>query len=237
MSSDAVVSPQQVKFFTTFGYLRFPGLFAAEIAEIEAAFESVWADPEHFRMDMDVELHRNDPRTIIPNFIDKHPRLLSLKDDPRIRSIVDALLPDGHVYAESDGNLASCDSEWHADTYGAPMEIRHVKLSFYLDRLREDSGAIRLIPGTHFWSGPFARGLRHEFRNYGQTLETFGVECESIPSVVLHSDPGDVLVWDYRTIHASFNGQDRRRFFSVNFKELVADSDAGSSLEAVGASS
>ena len=31
--------------------------------------------------------------------------------------------------------------------------------------------------------------------------------------------PGDVVAWNFRTIHASFNGQERRRLFSLNFKE------------------
>lgn len=219
------LTPQQIAFFDTFGYLVLPGLFSEEIAGLTEAFESVFADHDVQRFDVDVPLHRNDPRTIIPRFIDQHPALTALRDDPRILAIADSLLGE-HEYAESDGNLAWCDSKWHADTYGAPLTVRHLKISFYLDELRADSGAIRVIPGTNDWDGEFARQLRRSL-NDNDAIEVYGIEGSAVPSVTLDSSPGDILVWDYRTVHASFNGKDRRRFFSVNFKELSSDrSDA-----------
>lgn len=233
--AEPVVTPQQVTFFKTFGYLALPGLFADDMAEIEAAFEAVWADEAAPRMEMEVDLHRREPRTIIPQFTDKHPRLLALRTDPRITAVADALIGTEREYAESDGNLAWCDSDWHADEYGAPMEIQHLKLSFYLDPLRADSGAIRIIPGTHHWDETFARSIRSQFRTFGRTREVFGVESEEIPSIILNSDPGDLLVWDYRTIHASFHGQDRRRFFSLNFRVPAAVAERERAAEAVGA--
>ena len=218
------ITEQQLTFLQTFGYLRVPGLFAAEIEEITEAFEAVFADPDNVRMDMNEPLHRNDRRVIIPKFIDHHPTLTRLREDERILGISRSLLGDDAEYAESDGNLAFCHSEWHADTYGAPMTTRHIKLSFYLDPLRADSGAIRVLPGTHYWQSPYARDLRRSFRDFGQAADVFGVDSTEIPAVVVDSDPGDVLIWDYRLIHASFNGLDRRRFFSVNFRERQAES-------------
>jgi hypothetical protein len=216
------ITEQQVTFLYTFGYLRMPGLFADEIDEISDAFEAVFAEPAHYRMDMNEALHRNDRRIIIPAFVDKHPTLARLREDERILDIARTVLGDDLEYAESDGNLAFCHSEWHPDTYGAPMNQRHIKISFYLDPLRADSGAIRVIPGTQYWQGPYARQLRQSFREFGKAREVYGVDSTAIPSVVIDSDPGDILVWDYRVIHASFNGLDRRRFFSVNFREPAA---------------
>ena len=69
---------------------------------------------------------------------------------------------------------------------------------------------------------PCARDLRQSFRDFGKAADVFGVDSTEIPAVVIDSDPGDVLIWDYRLIHASFNGLDRRRFFSVNFRERAA---------------
>jgi hypothetical protein len=202
-----------------FGYLHIPGLFADEIEEITEAFEAVFSDPKQSRMDMNEALHRNDRRVIIPAFVDRHPALAKLREDARIVGIARAALGDDIEYAESDGNLAFCHSEWHADTYGAPMTQRHIKISFYLDQLRDDSGAIRVLPGTHFWEGEYALRLRSSFREVGRTRELFGVDSTAVPAVIIDTDPGDVLVWDYRVIHASFNGVNRRRFFSVNFRE------------------
>jgi hypothetical protein len=221
-----VITPQQVNFLEMFGYLRVPGLFAEDIEEITAAFEAVFADPRHNRVDLDAVVHRNDRRIMIPGVIDLHPALAKLRDDERIVGIAHALLGDDIEYAQSDGNLAFCHTEWHADIYNAPMTQRHIKISFYLDPLRADSGAIRVLPGTHFWQGDYAVGLRQSFRDVGKSRELFGVDSTDVPAIVVDSDPGDVLVWDYRIIHASFNGLNRRRYFTVNFQERVAASVA-----------
>jgi ectoine hydroxylase-related dioxygenase (phytanoyl-CoA dioxygenase family) len=218
------ITEQQAKFLEMFGYLHIPGLFADEIEEITEAFEAVFADPRQHRMDMNEALHRRDRRVIIPAFVDLHPTLAKLREDERVVGIARTILGEDVEYAQSDGNLAFCHSEWHADTYAAPMTQRHVKISFYLDRLRADSGAIRVLPGTHYWQSRYATALRQSFREFGKAAEIFGINSTEIPAVVVDSDPGDVLVWDYRLIHASFNGLDRRRFFSVNFREPAAGS-------------
>lgn len=224
-----VLSDQQAQFLRTFGFLKIPGMFADEIEEITAAFEAVFANADNYRVEMNESLHRNDRRVMIPAFVDKHPVLAKLPHDERILQIARTFLGDEIEYAQSDGNLAYCPTEWHADTYGAPMTQRHVKISFYLERLRAESGAIRVIPGTHHWQSPYAAGLRRSFRDVGKTREIFGVDSTEVPATVIDSDPGDVLIWDYRIIHASFNGHDRRRYFSVNFREPAsAGADAES---------
>jgi ectoine hydroxylase-related dioxygenase (phytanoyl-CoA dioxygenase family) len=223
-TAGTVLSEQQVRFLRTFGFLRIPGMFADEIEEITDAFEAVFADASHYRVEMNETLHRKGRRVMIPAFVDKHPVLARLPHDDRILGIARTFLGDDIEYAQSDGNLAYCPTEWHADTYAAPMTQRHIKISFYLDRLRAESGAIRVIPGTHYWQSPYAVGLRRSFRDVGKTGETFGVESTEIPATVIDSDPGDVLIWDFRIIHASFKGFDRRRYFSVNFREPAAAS-------------
>ncbi|MEJ7583572.1 MAG: phytanoyl-CoA dioxygenase family protein [Acidimicrobiales bacterium] len=222
MAGTGVLTPQQVSFYETFGFLRLPGLFSDDIGEIERGFEAVFADEAHPRMEIDVELHNNEPRTMVPQFIDKHPALAGLSRDPRILGVVGPLLGEQFEYAESDGNLYFCDSEWHCDIYGSPMDVRHVKLSFYLDPLRGDSGAPRLIPGTNHWQSGFARRLRANFKDFGQIPSIYGVEGPEVPSVTLDSDPGDLLLWDFRTIHASYFGLPRRRLFTLNFREVAS---------------
>jgi hypothetical protein len=217
-TSTGLTQPQ-VAFFETFGYLRLPGLFADDVGPIIEGFEAVFAAEGHPRMEYYADLHGGERRVIIPAFITKNERLSQLLQDERVTGVVRSLLGDQYEYAESDGNLFDCESIWHADTYSAPMTIHHVKLSFYLDRLRGDSGAIRVIPGTNFFNEKFARALRSRMNDVSKIEENFGVDARDLPSVVLDTDPGDVVVWDFRTIHASFNGNKRRRLFSINFRE------------------
>jgi hypothetical protein len=217
---------QQVKFFETFGFLTLPGLFRDDMAQITEAFEAVFATEGHPRMETYVELHGEERRLIIPSFVTKHPTLERLLRDPRVVGIVTSLLGPDFEYAESDGNLFDCESLWHSDTYGAPMLVHHVKLSFYLDPLRAESGAIRVIPGTQHFKESFATALRNGFREPSQIEELFGVAPRDIPSIALETEPGDLVVWDFRTIHASYYGGVRRRLFSINYREHTAEATA-----------
>jgi hypothetical protein len=225
---DHGLNAQQIAYFETFGFLKLPGLFRDEIDEITTGFEDVFAAEGHFRMETYVPLHGDQRRLIIPAFVTKNPTLSRLLDDERVTGIVRSLLGDGYEYAESDGNLFDCESTWHSDIYGASLDVHHVKLSFYLDKLRADSGAIRVMPGTNFFSESFARNVRRRIADPTRIASEFGVDDRELPSVVLETDPGDVVVWDFRTIHASFYGGQRRRLFSINFRERTEPAaDAG----------
>ena len=165
-------------------------------------------------------LHGEQRRLIIPQFVTKNARLSRLLDDERVTGIVRSLLGDDYEYAESDGNLFDCESTWHSDMYGAPLHLHHVKLSFYLDTLRAGLRCDPRDPRHEL----LQRGLRAECAEAHQgardrSRATFGVDDRELPSVALETDPGDIVVWDFRTIHASFYGGTRRRLFSINFRE------------------
>jgi hypothetical protein len=215
---------QQVSFFEAFGFLHFPGLFADLADQLTEGFEEVFA--EHATWDTNVDLHFEQKRSIIPAFVTKSEKLSALLTDPRVQGVVSTLLSPDHVFAESDGNIFSCETSWHADTYSAPIEQRHLKLSFYLDPISADSGAIRMIPGTNHYRTDFAERLRRDLNEPGAIASIFGVEPAAIPSWTLANEPGDLIVWNFRTIHASFNGGARRRLFSLNFRERRPDEDA-----------
>jgi hypothetical protein len=217
------LTTQQVAYFETFGYLHVPGLFRDDVGWISDAFEEVFAQEGHPRMETYVELHGEQRRVIIPQFVSKHPALDGLRRDPRVDGVVTSLLGPGYNFAESDGNRFDCESLWHSDTYGAPMTKHHVKLSFYLDPLRADSGAIRVIPGSQFFRESFAKALRAGFREPARIENYFGVRPSEIPSIALETDPGDLVIWDFRTVHASFGGGIGRRLFSLNFRERDDD--------------
>ena len=216
------LTPQQVAFFETFGFVRLPGVFADIADRLTEGFEEVFA--ENPTWDTNVDLHFEQKRSIIAAFITKSPKLESLLEDPRVVGIVSSLLGPDWEYAESDGNLFYCDTSWHSDIYAAPMEQYHLKLSFYLDRLTgPGDGAIRMIPGTNWYEDPYASRLRGDLIDPAAVERNFGVHPRDVPSWTLQSEPGDVIVWNFRTIHGSFGGGQRRRLFSVNFRQPVAD--------------
>src|SRR5437868_4475984 len=88
-SCDLVLTPEQHRFFDTFGYLRFPGLIADRIDRVIAAFERVWADHGGGH---DGKPHDGAARSCIVPFIDQSEELSSLLDDPRIHGVACSLL-------------------------------------------------------------------------------------------------------------------------------------------------
>ncbi len=139
------LTPQQLNFMETFGFLHFPGRIEDRIEAVIEAFEGVWASQGGGH---DGRPHDGTGRSCIVPFAGQSEYLSSLLDDPRIDGILGSLLGDDYVYLGSDGNYYVGDTAWHSDG-GWPRPIIYYKIAFYLDRLTRGSGAIRVIPGSH----------------------------------------------------------------------------------------
>lgn len=201
------LSPADLAFFRRFGFLAFPGLVADRIDGICAAFEQIFAERGGGH---DGKPHDGIARSCIVPFIDQSAVLSSLLDDPRVHAIGTALLGDDFNYMGSDGNFYVGDTGWHSD--GWHREQQHLKIAFYLEELDGDSGALRVIPGSHVVGDRYAEGVGE---GIGE-LAKLGVHGSQIPAQVLKVKPGDVLVFNHNTKHASFNGGKRRRMFTIN---------------------
>ena len=76
-----MLTEHQLRFYNTFGFLKFPGLFAAEIGSIVDTFEHVWTDHVGGHHGAPHDLQR---RSALVPFIDRSEYLSGLIDDPRI---------------------------------------------------------------------------------------------------------------------------------------------------------
>src|SRR5262249_30714371 len=153
------LSAQQVAYFQTFGFLKFPGLLADVIGDIIDAFEGIWAEHgggHHGKP------HDGRARSTIVPFIDQSERLCALLDDERIVGIASSLLGDDFNYTGSDGNYYVGDTNWHSD--GWHPKYIYVKIGLYLDPLTRDTGCLRLIPGSHRIGDAFADALQARLR-------------------------------------------------------------------------
>jgi len=224
---------QQRAFYEAFGFLRLEGLFKDDARQLSTGFDAVFAahDPSMVITSADDVLQRTERaagrsfRNIIaPDFVDRSPLLRGVPRDPRVTAVVESLLGERYEYRASDGHLFHCDTSWHFDAYGTPLDRYTVKLSFYLDPLRADSGAIRVIPGTHDHGSWFSRTLQESlYRSPDGIRELYGVDADAIPAWTVENEPGDVIVWSFRTIHASFHGREGRRSFALTFSTLAGD--------------
>ncbi len=203
------LTQQQLNFMETFGYLHFPGLIEDRIEAVIDAFEEIWAGHGGGH---DGRPHDGTARSCIVPFAGQSEYLSSLLDDPRIDGILGSLLGDDYVYLGSDGNYYVGDTGWHSDG-GWPRPIVYYKIAFYLDRLTRDSGAIRVIPGSHRYGEGYAEALQAGVR---ESEETWGVSGDRVPAVAVETSPGDVVVFHQGTKHSAWGGGDRRRMFTLN---------------------
>ena len=82
------LTKQQSRFYETFGFLKFPGLFKDDVGYITDAYEKVFE--AEFR-ESDREHNYKEKSTIIP-FADRSEYLSGLLDDPRIDAVVTSIL-------------------------------------------------------------------------------------------------------------------------------------------------
>ncbi len=208
---DFRLTEQQLNFFQAFGYLSFPGLMADRSDEIISEFEAVWASRGGGH---DGKPHDGKARSCIVPFIDQRERLCSLLDDPRILGSATSLLGDDFNYTGSDGNYYAGNTGWHSD--GWHKNLLYIKLAFYLDPLTRDTGALRVIPGSHIPGDRYAESIQEQVR---RSQELWGMSGTEVPAVALETQPGDVVCFNHNTKHASFGGSARRRMFTINLSQ------------------
>ena len=209
------LSDQQLAFFDTFGYLHLPGLLDDCIGEIIDAFEQIWADHGGGH---DGEPHDGTARSCIVPFLDQHERLCRLLDDPRIEGAIASILGDDFSYAGSDGNYYVGDTPWHSD--GGGYCVTFIKVALYLDPLTRESGALRVIPGSHRFGEAYADALSDQLPRSG---ERWGIDGRDVPAVALETTPGDVAIFNHKTKHSAWGGSERRRMFTINCSQRFPD--------------
>jgi len=183
--------------FDTFGYLGFPGLLADRTECIIAEFEAIWAAHGGGH---NGKVHDGTARSVIVPFIDQSEYLSTLLDDPRIHDIAASILGDDFNYMGGDGNFYVGDTRWHSDGYGGRSGMKHIKIAFYLDPVTRNTGALRVIPGSHRVGEPFADQLQRDIRNSEQA---WGMRGDQVPAVALETQPGDILVFNHDIKHAA----------------------------------
>lgn len=206
MTEPMALTAQQARFFETFGYLAFPGLFAPEeiawiTEEFEFAIQNFGGGKEH----------DGTRRTMLGAPIERTEKLCTLLDDPRVRGVIGGVLGEDFNYASGDGNYYTGDTGWHPD--GNWGQLFACKVAFYLDPVTRSTGCLRVIPGSqrpdHF--------VRAEKIDPNRSMELFGVAPSEFPgNVALETTPGDLVIFNHDLYHAAFGGGQRRRMFTMN---------------------
>ncbi|HXW80715.1 MAG TPA: phytanoyl-CoA dioxygenase family protein [Acidimicrobiales bacterium] len=192
---------QDRNFFETFGFLKVPGGIKNELGTVNNEFPQVF-------IDRDV-VHRGTERTMVLGFIARREGLSRLLEHPVVEDLLECLLGPGANYIGSDGNYYTGDTKWHADGYH--KNGLFIKVAFYLDPVDGESGALRVIPGSHRLTHP-----EWAARRAAASEELWNVPGDLVPATVLSSEPGDLLVFNHNLMHSSWGGSDKRRMFTIN---------------------
>lgn len=203
------LTAEQLRFFKVFGFLQFPGLLSDCINDIINEFEAVWDRHGGGHNGMH---HDGKKRSCLVPFIDQSEKLSALIDDSRIHDIAASILGDDFNYGGSDGNYYAGDTGWHSDGWSV-NPVPSIKIALYLDPLTRDTGALRVMPGSHHSGDTFADKLEEHIRESDLRWHVKGFE---VPAFPIESQPGDVSCFYHNTKHASFGGSARRRMFTIN---------------------
>lgn len=219
---------EQQRYFELFGYLHLRKVFSpTEMGIIDEGFEDAFRERAdeivniegNFLHDDD-RVHTEPIRYGLPFVAERSSKMAWLPEDPRVDAIARALVGSDYEPQGSDGSIYFCETSWHPDVYKATQDRLFIKLAIYLEPLDHHSGGVRLLPGTHFRDSEYSKRLHKILYRQPQKIEEyFGIPYDALPSVTVETDPGDILVWNYRILHASFYGGPRRRLLSLNFAE------------------
>jgi len=215
-----MITPGQVSFFKTFGFLALRQSFdGAEIAAISQTFD------ELLDRDRQGQPFSGEKRHALYGMVEQHPRLMKIVEDDRIYETVEQLLGPGFSWFCSEGNLYVGDTEWHPDG-GINPDFSFMKVSLYLDPLTADTGCLRVVPGSHRL--PFLEDLknladRHGAADANHTGTQIDIAGTNVPCYPLETRPGDVFFLNMNLWHASFGGQPGRRHLALNFAPEPTD--------------
>jgi hypothetical protein len=193
---------QQRAFFEAFGFLKLPGLLKRELKWIVPEFEAVFAESG-------IKEDGTKLTQVVP-FIDRRPALSALLDHADIVAAVSNLIGADFNYMGSDGNLFAGDTTWHRDGFSPSNSF--IKLALYLDPVTSATGCLRVIPGSHTDDS-----LNHLYDLILRDSDNvYGRPQSQLPAFAIESEPGDVLLFSHRLLHASFGGGSARRMFTLN---------------------
>ena len=214
------LSEHEIEHFKVFGFILRRKVFTpAEVQLINEEFDKGKAFALHERDDSAFNIRG---QMNWSNLGPESPFLASLLEDERICGAAEQLLGNDVIGVSSNCNAFAGDrTEWHPDTgdpnyYGA-------KFLIYPQFLDENSGALRVIPGSNHtvYSDELRRMGLSGSPHSGESsyLSKSGLEIKDIPCYVCRTEPGDVIIFDYKIWHSTWGGSKDRRMISYNFSK------------------
>jgi hypothetical protein len=208
------LSQDQIEHFKTFGFLVLRSYFSEdEVATIwkEYKYRSAIAE-SYIPFDGTKRHDMNMMGSVTPFFsslLDNRNRFLGLAEQLIGRVLGMSAAVSRHI----------TNTYWHYDS--TTYELPGLQFASYLIPVRADTGALRVIPGSHLQ--PFHNEIGAiRTCDYAWIRQDNQVEAcalvDSMPSFVCETDPRDVIVFDLRIYHASVGGSNDRPRMGVGYR-------------------
>ena len=210
------VTDAEVTRFRTFGFLHLRGVQNDVVPAIADAFEDVFENFPQVGRQGRAGVARIAERSEVLQEV--------LLADSRCPRLARQLLGKDVAYVGGDGVRYDGATYWHRD--GNHRALRLLKIVQYLEPLDSDTGALRIIPGTHRRGGSwdsFAAEM-------GNPLHHLGMKPAEVPAFTIDSSPGDLIAFDPHSYHASFGGADKRRQITTTYAAVPDSVEARQEL-------
>ena len=206
-----MLTEQQIHQFHTFGFLVLKNMLTEdELAIVNEEFDKGMAKKDKSELIAGARVQLN-----WSNLESHSPFTASLLEDKRIYGIAQQLWGEDVVGKNSQANhYAGNRSPWHPDV---GPNIHGCKFVFYLSPVDAESGALRVIPGSH--RPEFSDRIKkvHLKDNDPGPPEDPGLAVNEVPFCSCDSQPGDAVLFNYLLWHASWHGSDNRRMVSLQY--------------------
>ncbi len=210
-----MLTEDQIHHFRVFGFIVLRQVLnEAETDELGRLADVIWMAELGYRP-------TKDEHVSIAPFLELHPAALPMIEDDRFYKPMVQLLGQDMIWSGSEGVQGTMTRRpfhhWHADRPG-PQELGYlrIKIMMYLDPMRKEAGALRVIPGSH--RSPFHEELAPFQQRHGlDDPAFFGSPGNEVPCHPLETDPGDAVVFNQSLYHAVYGKAGRRRYVALKY--------------------
>jgi len=217
-----MLTKQQTIGFETFGLLLIRSAFSAqEIERIKIGSDQLWAS----------ELATN-PKfcdgDCLTSAVERSDQLRWLVEDDRIFLSMQQLLGKDFIWSGSESHRRPADDidlqrytdhPWHADRGGDGRELEYtrIKIMLYLQPMRKQTGALRVIPGSHRLPLHSSLCSFEEAHHKNAKPLYFGTTGNDVPSYALETEPGDMIMFNQALYHAVYGKAGQRQYLALKY--------------------
>jgi hypothetical protein len=214
-----------INYFDTFGFMKFNNLFIDSNEKLIKAFE--------------YNVVNNKKENIVDNIpcaMEYLDYFVDITINKKIHSILGKLFsPKKYYYSGSDSKIYSSDTNWHCDRITNNL---HIKCAFYLNKLDEGTGCLRVFPGSQNFNDKYNSVLSKKviplFQGPGGFDPMFfHVSNPNLPYYPINIGFGDFVIFNLKLYHSAFGNNINKKMICMNFTENYDDDNISEKLECI----